>query len=154
MQKTHISESLAKTLWNEGYTFWRRMTPGDPVPDFADARAKRYHDIWSKYLGAASGLKELVMAETRSVNPGLWNDRWELPYPFVHHDPAFQVQLTENISPIAAIQEILDNLNKAHDHVIDLRQRVFLYYHSGSLVRMQSAEEKKRKKDEAILTSA
>lgn len=23
------------------------------------------------------------MADTRSVQPGLWNDRWELPYPFV-----------------------------------------------------------------------
>ena len=39
--------------------------------------------LWTEYLQSAGGLRELLVADTRSVQPGLWNDRWELPWPYI-----------------------------------------------------------------------
>lgn len=122
------------------------MSAKDTEPEFADGMAKRHHDMWSEYLGGASGVRELVMADMRSVHPGLWNDRWELPYPFVRHRPAFLLKSTEDAHPVIAVQEVIEELQKARDHIRDLRIKLFRFYNTPSLVLLQS-HEKRRSRD-------
>lgn len=47
---------------------------------------RKQAELWTEYLQGATGIRELATADTRSVHPGLWNDHWELPIPYVERE--------------------------------------------------------------------
>ena len=106
-------------MYEEGYRYWRR---------FSDQTVPSSHDwnmqprLWGESLQAAGGLRELLTADIRSVQPGLWSDRWELPWPYVRrqkvvvsypkeclsYERAAAETVTRAVSSRTRIQSILD----------------------------------------------
>lgn len=85
-------------MYTKGYRFWRNHADRSAALNEYSMDAKFQHKLWTNYLQAAGGLRELLAADTRSVQPGLWNDRWELPWPYVRRrrlvDPFPKMQMS------------------------------------------------------------
>ena len=108
-------------MYQKGYCFWRRHTDGALNSGDFSEDAVVQHKLWVEYLKSAGGLRELLVADTRSVQPGLWNDRWELPWPYINrprHVAAFPrgrmtseraaAEVAARIAPLRArVDEIL-----------------------------------------------
>ena len=77
-------------MYKKGYRYWHRQSSRRSAYNEYTEDARFQHKLWSSYLQAAGGLRELLVADTRSVHPGLWNDRWELPWPYVRRHRAIQ----------------------------------------------------------------
>ena len=134
-------------MWEKGYAFWRDITSPDVDIEFADAEAEGQHDLWSKYLQGAAGIRELIMADSQSVHPGLWNNRWELPYPYVRRLPKFAIDIPDDANVVETLKSIVKTLEEGKDHIHHLQNRVYEYYNTVGLCQLR-IDHKERKEDE------
>ena len=146
-QKTNLSDEVSIAMWEKGYAFWRDIHSRDMNIEFADEEAERQHDMWSEYLQGAAGIRELVMADSRSVHPGLWNDRWELPYPYVRRLPKFAIDIPAEASVVDTLKSIVNTLEEGKNHVHHLRNKVYEYYTTVGLCQL-GVDRKQREEDE------
>ena len=70
-------------MYQDGYCYWQRFSDRHAPSTEADSKQDIQRRLWKEYLQSAGGLRELLVADIRSVQPGIWNDRWELPWPYV-----------------------------------------------------------------------
>ena len=70
-------------MYRDGYCYWRRFSDRHTPSSEVDSKHDKQRRLWKEYLQSAGGLRELLVADVRSVQPGIWNDRWELPWPYV-----------------------------------------------------------------------
>ena len=70
-------------MYQDGYCYWRRFSDRHAPLSEVGSKQDIQQRLWKEYLRSAGGLRELLVADVCSVQPGLWNDHWELPWPYV-----------------------------------------------------------------------
>ena len=79
-QDNDVAVHLSAEMYSKGYAFWHSHVDLSLPPQDYTAYARLQCKLWSDYLQSASGLHELLVAD---VQPGLWNNRWELLLPLM-----------------------------------------------------------------------
>lgn len=91
------------------------------------------------------------MANTRSLQPGLWNDHWEMPYPFLRRQRI--TKYPTNITITQATAETLARIQVLRNRIEDLCSKTSRLYGTSVLEELELHEEQRGSNDDEAESS-
>ncbi|KAK7682200.1 hypothetical protein QCA50_014787 [Cerrena zonata] len=132
-----IEEKLAHHVWHT-FSEWRiDLLEKKPAANAASATGRKEHELWTAYLQGAAGITELLMADTRSVQPGIWNEMFELPFPNINRRR--DTPLPRPITLSDARPELSNRLKALHLRIVQLCKEIGDVFGLPALERLEQA---------------